>query len=118
MLPHGETDTRAMARRTIERAETLRPKAWRWVAAVLVALLLAGCSTVRGDANEVVIEHLAEYPGAAQLLADEHCAKYGKRAEHVQMGTTKSSFIWLRGKVSVFECRPRPAAPAPAKGTP
>ncbi len=74
----------------------------------LIVLALAGgitgCSTLSGDENEVVIEYSSPYPGAAQLMADRHCAKFGKAALHVQRGIEETGFVGFRTKTSVFEC--------------
>jgi hypothetical protein len=72
-------------------------------AAALLAAALAGC-TLSSNADEVVIEHFADYPGVAEVLADQHCAKLGKTAKLVQMGVQDTYFIGIRKRVSVFHC--------------
>jgi len=69
----------------------------------VLAMATGGC-TIRADANEVVVEHMADYPGAAQAIADGRCAEFGKTARLVEAGITQKTYLWLRGRVSVFEC--------------
>ncbi|MFQ5765873.1 MAG: hypothetical protein ACE5GT_13195 [Rhodospirillales bacterium] len=71
--------------------------------APFLALALIGC-TVRADPDEIVIDHMASYWGVAQVVADSHCAKYGKIARYVQMGIERAPFIGIRQRTSVFEC--------------
>lgn len=76
---------------------------WRFGFVSLVLAFLWGC-TISADENEVVIEHPANQPGVAGFMAGNHCAKFGKVAERVRMGNQKSSYLWLQGRISVFEC--------------
>lgn len=75
--------------------------------APLLALAVVGC-TVRAGPEEIVIDHMADYWGVAQALADSHCAKYGKIARHAQMGPVRTPFPGIRRKTSIFECVDEP----------
>jgi len=66
-------------------------------------LLTGGCS-VTGGANEVAVEHSAEQFLVAEMAAEEHCAKYGKSAKHVQTSPQTPSVLLLRSRTSIFEC--------------
>lgn len=76
-----------------------------YYSAIILALSVSvsGC-TVRGDENEVVIEHTSVHIGVAQEMADSHCGKYNKIARLVQFGREQSGFLGLRKRVSVFQC--------------
>jgi hypothetical protein len=65
--------------------------------------LTGGCS-VTGDASEVAVEHSAEQFMVAEAAAEKHCAKYGKSAQHVQTSPERSTVLFLRSKISTFEC--------------
>ena len=71
---------------------------------LVLAAGISGCSTLSGDENEVVIKYSSPYPGVAQLMADKHCAKFGKAALHVQRGIEETGFVGFRTRTSVFEC--------------
>jgi hypothetical protein len=73
---------------------------------------LAGCA-LSGDAAEVTIEHFAEYPGVAQMLAEDHCAKFGKTAKLVQVGLQDTYALGIRKRVSVFHCVDAPGKKQP-----
>lgn len=77
---------------------------WRSWPVTFISLAVWGCTTLSADENEVVIEHMAVYPGAAQYMADEHCRKFGKIAQPVQRGIQKTDTLGFRTKVSVFLC--------------
>lgn len=77
-----------------------------------ISAVLAGCA-LSGDANEVTIEHFADYPGVAQMLAEDHCAKFGKAAKLAQMGLQDTYAIGLRKRVSVFHCIDDPGKKKP-----
>jgi len=73
-------------------------------AILLTAAVVGGC-TLKADKNEISIEHLSTQPGAAQAMADSHCAKYAKFARRVQMGIERAGpILGLRKKISTFEC--------------
>ena len=88
-----------------------RPRRRFWIVLVLAGGI-AGCGTLSGDENEVVIEYSSPYPGAAQLMADRHCAKFGKAALHVQRGIEETGFMGFRTKTSIFECVAKADDPA------
>ena len=90
---------------------------WRFGYVSLVLAVLWGC-TISADENEVVIEHPANQPGVAEFKADNHCAKFGKVAERVQLGIQKTTYLWLRGRISVFECVDKARDTGAGKGTP
>lgn len=69
----------------------------------LAAVALAGC-TLKSDPEEITIEHFADYVGVANLLAEQHCAKFGKKAKLVQMGPQDTYAIGIRKRVSVYHC--------------
>lgn len=77
---------------------------WGSWAVTFISLAVLGCTTVSADENEVVIEHMADYSGAALYMADEHCGKFGKIAQQVQRGIQKTYSLGFRKKVSVFHC--------------
>ena len=89
----------------------IRPRRRFWLVLVLAGGI-SGCSTLSGDENEVVIEYSSPYPGAAQLMADRHCAKFGKAVLHVQRGIEETGFMGFRTKTSIFECVARADDPA------
>lgn len=89
---------------------------WRSWAVTFISLAVWGCMTVSADENEVVIEHMAEYSGAAQYMADEHCGKFGKIAQQVQRGIQKTYSLGFRKKVSVFHCIGKAEGGVPVTG--
>ena len=89
---------------------------WRSLAITCVSLSIWGCTTVSANENEVVIEHMADYPGAALYMADEHCSKYGKTAQPVQRGIQKTYSLGFRKNVSVFHCVAKAEAREPGTG--
>lgn len=89
----------------------IRPRRGFWFVLVLAGGI-SGCGTLSGDENEVVIKYSSPYPGAAQLMADRHCAKFGKAALHVQRGNEETGFMGFRSKTSVFECVAKADNPA------
>ncbi|MEE9316668.1 MAG: hypothetical protein V3U48_00090 [Rhodospirillales bacterium] len=82
----------------------------------LISLAVFGCTTVSADENEVVIEHMADYSGAAQYMADEHCRKFGKTAQQVQRGIQKTYALGFRKRVSVFLCTGKAEGREPGTG--
>ncbi len=82
----------------------------------LIPLAVLGCTTVSADENEVVIEHMANYSGVAQYMADEHCRKFGKTAQQVQRGIQKTYALGLRKSVSVFHCTGKAEGREPGTG--
>lgn len=68
-----------------------------------LAAALAGCTVASGP-NEIAIEHFVDYPGVATLLAEQHCAEFGKQAKQVQMGLQDTYAIGIRKRVSVYHC--------------
>jgi len=83
-------------------ARRRRPASAALLAAVTAATL-AGC-TVASDPGEITIEYFAAYPGVATLLAEQHCAKFGKQAKLVQIGPQDTYGIGIRKRVSVYSC--------------
>ena len=73
---------------------------------------ISGCSTLSGDENEVVIEYSSPYLGAAQLMADRHCSKFGKAALHVQKGIEETGFMEFRTETSICKCVAKADDPA------
>ncbi len=94
-----------------------RPARLASVLAAFAAAALAGC-TVTSDPDEIAIEHFAEYPGVATLLAEQHCAKFGKQAKLVQMGAQDTYGIGIRKRVSVYHCIDAPAGAGETKAKP
>ncbi len=85
-------------------------------AILLTAAVVGGC-TLKADKNEISIEHLSTQPGAAQAMADSHCAKYAKFARRVQMGIERAGpILGLRQKISTFECVEEQGRGSAAKG--
>lgn len=82
---------------------TTRRRRFRTALPAAAAVVLVGC-TVTSSPNEIAIEHFVEYPGVATLLAEQHCAKFGKRAKLVQMGLEDTYAIGIRKRVSVYHC--------------
>lgn len=89
----------------------IRPRRRFWLVLALAGGIL-GCSTLSGDEDEVVIKYSSPYLGVAQLMADRHCAKFGKSALHVQRGNEETWFIGFRTKTSIFECVAKADDPA------
>ncbi|MGH6663161.1 MAG: hypothetical protein ACREB6_16615 [Rhodospirillales bacterium] len=85
--------------------------------AAFAAAVLAGCSVTSGP-DEIAIEHFAEYPGVATLLAEQHCAKFGKQAKLVQMGAQDAYGIGIRKRVSVYHCIDSAAGAGQTKAKP
>ncbi len=73
------------------------------IALTATIFLTFGCS-VTGDANEVVVEHPTAQFIVAEVAAEKHCAKYGKSAQHVQTSPERSTVLFLRSRISTFEC--------------
>ena len=70
----------------------------------MTAAVVGGC-TLKADKNEISIDHLSNYPGVAQAMADSHCAKYAKFARRVQIGIERAGpILGLRRKISTFVC--------------
>lgn len=89
----------------------------RRIAAVAAAAALAGCTVTSGP-DEIAIEHFADYVGVATLIAEQHCAKFGKQAKLVQMGAQDTYGIGLRKRVSVYHCVSGDGAPGGTKPKP
>jgi hypothetical protein len=82
--------------------------------ALLATAVVVGCTVASGP-DEIIVEHFVDYPGVAALLAEQHCAQFGKQAKLVQMGPQDTYGIGIRKRISVYHCIAG-AATAPATG--
>ncbi len=80
-----------------------RARALAVATTIAASAALAGCTVTSGP-DEIAIEHFVDYPGVAALLAEQHCAKFGKQAKLVQMGAQDTYGIGIRKRVSVYRC--------------
>lgn len=74
-----------------------------WIAA---GVALAGCAQVEGDADRVVIRHLAYQPLLADTEAEGHCERFGKKAVRVRTGPIESGPLAVQVRTSAYECVP------------
>ncbi len=86
-------------------------------AALLTMAALASCTMTSGP-DEIAVEHFADYVGVATLLAEQHCAKFGKQAKLVQMGPQDTYGIGIRKRISVYQCIDGAASAVGSKAKP
>lgn len=73
--------------------------------APLAMLLLAACAVQSGDENGISIEYTTHQPGVAQWTADNHCAKFGKRAVLMRKGPRESNYGLIpQTNLAEFDC--------------
>jgi hypothetical protein len=73
-----------------------------------VAFWLAGCAVRHESPDGITIEHDAYQPELAAVDAQEHCAKYGKKAVLVKTSppAPSRSLLYLNSSLSMFDCVP------------
>jgi hypothetical protein len=73
-----------------------------------IALWLVGCAVRHESPDGITIEHDAYQPELAAIEAQEHCAKYDKKA--VLVGTSppapSRSLLYLNSSLSMYDCVP------------
>jgi len=75
-------------------------------AALVVLLVLAGCAVRHETPEGIVIEHNALHPELADIEAQKHCARYGKKAVLVKRtaAAPSPSLLYMRSRVSIYDC--------------
>lgn len=77
----------------------------RRFAAPAALLLLAACAVQSGDENGISVEYTTHQPGVAQWTADNHCAKFGKRAVLMRKGPRQSNYGLIpQTNLAEFDC--------------
>lgn len=73
-----------------------------------VVLWLAGCAVRHESPDGITIEHDALQPELATVEANEHCAKYGKKAVLVATSppAPSRSLLYLDSSLSMYNCVP------------
>lgn len=71
-------------------------------------LWIAGCAVRHESPDGITIEHDAFQPELAAVDAQEHCAKYGKKAVLVNTSppAPSASLLYLNSSLSMFDCVP------------
>ncbi len=75
------------------------------ISAPFAAILLAACAVQSSDENGIAIEYTTHQPGVAQWTADDHCAKFGKRAILMRKGPRQSNYGLIpQTNLAEFDC--------------
>lgn len=73
---------------------------------VLLCLGLSACAQVHSDSDSISIRHSAENRVLIDSKAENHCEKFGKKAQRVQRSPEENTYFF-RSVVTTYECVPK-----------
>ena len=78
----------------------------RRIPIIVLGLALCACAVRESSPDRITIEHSAPQPLPAQRQAEQHCAKFGKRAvlESQTPVAPSPNFLNFRTRTSTFAC--------------